>query len=340
MASRAVVLFFALLAVSVSSVAQDSSWYQTQRTQSSLTSPFGHSNSITGSVRSMDDQPLQDVKVELRDGTSGVMVNTSYTGPAGSFEFSQIPSGVYRIVATSGTEQAEERVQVDSWSAMVNLRLPISKAARDDNGKNSISVAQYQVPEKAREELKKAREASVKGRIAEAQEHLAKALEIHPDYADALTLRGILKLSERDTEGAVGDLEKAIRCDNNYAMAYMVLGSAFNIESKFDDAIRVLEHGERLAPDAWQAYFELGKAYAGKNEYEAAVQQLDRAQTMAPADYFLIHLVRAHVLMQLSRFNDAVIDLELYLAKNPSGPDSDLAQKMLEHAKASVEAQK
>ena len=335
MGSRAVVFFFGLLAFVVSLPAQDMSWYQSQRTQSSLTTPpVGHFNSITGSVRSLDDQPLQDVRVELRDST-GVMVNTSYTGPTGTFEFSQIPAGLYHIVATSGTQQIEEHVQVDSWSAMVNLRLPISKTARDDNGKNSISVAQYQVPEKAREELKRAREASVKGRIAEAQEHVARALEIHPDYADALTLRAILKLSARDTEGAVVDLEKAIQCDSAYAMAYMVLGSAYNIESRFDEAIRVLEHGERLAPDAWQAYFELGKAYAGKNEYEAAVRQLDRAQTMAPPDYFLIHLVRAHVLMQLSRFNDAVIDLQMYLEKNPSGPDSDLAQKMLEHAKAS-----
>jgi tetratricopeptide (TPR) repeat protein len=290
-------------------------------------------------VRSLDDKPLQDVRVELRDST-GVMVNTSYTGPGGSFEFTQISRGIYQIVATSGTQQAEERVAVDSLSTMVNLRLPISKAARDDNGRNSVSVAQYQVPEKAREELKKAREASVKGRIAEAQEHLVKALEIYPDYADALTLRAILKLSARDTDGAVVDLEKAIQCDSNYAMAYLVLGSAYNTESKFDEAIRVLERGERLAPDAWQAYFELGKAYAGKNEYEAAVRQLDRAQSMAPSDYLLIHLVRAHVLMELSRFNDAVIDLQMYLEKNPSGPESDLALKMLEHAKASLAAQK
>jgi tetratricopeptide (TPR) repeat protein len=335
MGSWAVFLFLGLFALAASSLAQDVSGSQSQRTQSSLTSPTGHFNSITGSVRSFDNQPLRDVRVELRDGNTGQMVNTAYTGAGGSFEFTELAQGFYQVVALLGTQQTEERVQVDSWSTMVNLRLPIGRAARDDNGTNSISVAQYQVPEKAREELRKAREASVKGRLDDAQAHLGKALEIHPDYADALTLRAILKLSSRDTEGAMVDLERAIQCDSSYGMAYLVLGSAFNIESKFDDAIRVLEQGERLAPDAWQAYFELGKAYAGKNEYEAAVRQLDRAQTMAPPDYPLIHLVRAHVLMQLSRFTDAVADLETYLEKNPSGPDSDLAQKMLEHAKAS-----
>src|SRR5262245_21582015 len=188
MVLRAVVLFLGLFAFAVSSPAQDLPLYQTHRTQSSLTAPGGHSNSISGSVRGFNDQPLQDVRVELHDGTTGVTVHTSYTGPGGNFEFSQVPQGAYRVVAMSGTDQAEERVQVDSWNAMVNLRLPVSKTARDDNGRSSISVAQYQVPEKARQELRKAREASVKGRIDEAQEHLARALEIHPDYADALTL--------------------------------------------------------------------------------------------------------------------------------------------------------
>jgi len=279
---------------------------------------------------------MHDVRVELRDIHTGQVVNLVYTGLGGDFEFTGIPQGSYRVVALFGTQQAEEIVDVSSWNSLVNLRLPSRGKADDDaSRRNTITVAQYQVPEKAREELRKAREASTKGRMDEAQSHVAKALEIHPEYADALTFRAILRLTTKDTEGAVLDLQKAIQCDGSYAMAYMVLGSAFNIESKFDEAIRTLERGESLAPNAWQAYFELGKAYAGKADFKASLAQLNRAQTLAP-DYHLIRLVRAHVLMQLHQFTDAVADLQVYLEKKPNGQDSDLAQKMLQQAQAAM----
>ena len=303
-----------------------------------MASPSRYFNSIIGSVRGMDNRPLGNVRVELRD-SSGTMVNTAYSSTGGDFEFRQLPEGSYRVVAVNGIDQVEERVEVNSFNTPVNLHLP-TRAIPKDDGRNTISVQQYKVPERARQELRKAREASVKGKVDEAQSHVAKALEIHPDYADALTMRAILKLANHNADGAVQDLERAIQCDGSYAMAYLVLGSAFNAEAKFDDAIRALQRGETLSPDSWQAYFEMGKAYLGKTEYPAALHELDRAQTLAPPDYPLIRLIRAHVLMQLDRYNDAVADLQTYLDKNPEGPDAELAQKMLEQAKASLAAHK
>jgi tetratricopeptide (TPR) repeat protein len=270
-----------------------------------------------------------------------MVVSSTVTGGAGDFEFRQVPLGTYQIIAFSGMDTTEARIEVSSLNGPINLRLSGPKEPPHDTaGRNSISVAQYRVPEKAREEFRKAREASLKGKTEETLAHIAKALEIYPQYADALTLRAILKLSVRDTDSAVADLQEAIQCDGNYAMAYLVLGSAFNLAAKFDDAIIALQRGQTLSPDAWQGYFELGKAYAGKTEYESALHQLDHAQTLAPPDYPLIRLVRAHVFMQLSRFADAVTDLQVYLAKSPQGADAELAQKMLESAKASLEAQK
>lgn len=331
MVRRAVVVLASVFAFSVWSQAQENPTIQSSRSQSALSSPRSFT-SLSGSVISSDNKPMRDVRVELRDSHTGQVVNSVYTGVGGDFEFTGIPQGTYHVVALSGTQQAEEIVDVGSWNSLVNLRLPSRGKADDDaTRKNSISVAQYRVPDKAREELRKAREASVKGRMDEAQSRVAKALEIHPTYADALTFRAILKLTTKDTAGAVLDLQKAIECDGNYAMAYMVLGSALNIESKFDEAIRTLARGETLAPDAWQTYFELGKAYAGKADYKTSLTQLNRAHNLAP-DYALIHLVRAHVLMQLHQFADAVADLQVYLEKKPNGPESDVAQKMLAQA--------
>lgn len=344
MVCRAVAL--AILAVSLGAVciAQISPMgqngqYQGPAGPTNWNSSMRNFSSINGSVYASDNHPLGNVRVELRDGRTGMVVSSSYTGTGGQFEFSQIPQGTYQIVASSGAEQTEERVELTSMTTSVSLRMPTgSPVAHDGNGRQTVSVAQYRVPEAAREELKKAREATLKNRVDEAQQHIAKALETAPNYADALTLRAILKLDAKDSDGAVADLQNAIQSDGSYAMAYMVLGSAFNNQLKFDDAIRSLQRGESLAPDAWQVYFEMGRAYAGKGDYESAVRVLDRAQKLAPQEYPLIRLIRAHSLMGLTRYSDAVAELEAYLAKAPAGPDADQAQRMLAKAKESMAA--
>ena len=290
-------------------------------------------NSLSGTVVTNDNKPVKDVLVELR-GSNGSAISSAYTNSSGMFEFPPVSPGTYDVVATSGVEQAQERIEVGNFGSNLRLRLPRTSTATDGNGNTSVSVAQYRVPEKARDALKKAREASAKGKNDEAQKQLARALDIYPKYADALTLRAILKLDDKDLPGAVTDLQQAITDDENCAMAYLVMGAVFNTESKFDDAIRSLQRGESLAPNSWQAYFEMGRAFVGKAQYEPALRQLDRAQALAPRDYPPLHLVRAHAMMGLSNYSDAMTELRAYLAKEPQGANSQEAQKMLDKARA------
>jgi tetratricopeptide (TPR) repeat protein len=290
-------------------------------------------NSLAGTVVTADNKPVKDAHVELR-GSNGSAVSSAYTNSSGMFEFPQVSPGTYDIVATSGVEQAQERIEVGRIPFNVSLRLPVTSSARDGNGSNSVSVAQYKVPQKAREALKKAQEATAKEKNDEAQKQLAKALEIYPKYADALTLRAILKMGTKDLPDAVADLQQAITDDENCALAYLVMGAIFNTESKFDDAIRSLQRGEALSPNSWQGYFEMGKALVGKAQYEPALRQLDRAQTLVPKDYPSIHLVKAHAMLALNDYSDAMTELQAYLTIEPQGPNTQEAQKMLAQARA------
>jgi len=296
----------------------------------------GMSSSLNGTVMSADNRPLKDVQVDLRDA-NGSTLNSVYTNAAGMFEFSQVNSGLYDVVATSGLEQTHQRVEMDRMPTAINLRMAVRSTPSDGNSANSISVAQYRVPAKARDELKTARAASLKGKNAEAEKHLAKALEIYPKYADALTLRAILKMDSNDRPGAVADLQQAIQDDENCALAYIVMGSVLNTEQKFDDAIRTLQRGEALSPDSWQVYFELGKALTAKGQYEPALRQLEKAQALAPKDYPPIHLVKARAMMGLDNYSDEMAELQQYLDKEPPGANSAQARKMMDQARAFLE---
>jgi tetratricopeptide (TPR) repeat protein len=329
---RPAVLALAFILTSVYSLAQVSPLYQ-QQMQSPGPSQ-GNYNPLSGNVRSADNKPLKDVRVELREAGSGVVVGSVYTNIAGNFEFPRVGRGLYEVVATEGLEEARERIEISSLPGSVNLRLAVQTRASDGSDRNSISVAQYKVPNKAREEFKKANKLAGEQKAEEAKKHLENALAIYPAYADAYTLRGILKLDSHDHEGAKADLQKAIEADGNYALAYIVMGATQNMDSKFDDAIRSLERAETLAPTAWQAYFEMAKALVGKAKYEPALAQLARAQALTPRDYPLIHLVKAHAMLALSNYSEAMTELQVYLAKEPSGLNSEQAQKMLDRARA------
>lgn len=306
---------------------------------SGINSAHADNRSINGVVQDTQNNGLKDVRVELTDANGSVM-GSAYTNASGHFEFNRLSPGAYTVVATSGLQQASERVDATNFSNTVTVRIQGAGKPADGVKGNSISIAQYRVPAKAREAYRKAHEAVEKGKMDDAGKHLTKALELCPDYADALTLRGVLELNQKDSPAAIADLDKAIKADGNYAMAYMVMGSALNMQSKFDEAIRSLQRGESLAPNYWQAYFEMGKSYIGKADYPAALRQLERAESLTPAEYPLISLLRAHALLSMKQFPQAMSALQAYLAKDPQGPNSAQAHKMLEQAQSFVASNK
>ena len=335
---RPAVFAFAFALTSLYLQAQGNPFNQPPMQSSGLSQ--GNSSSLSGNVRSADNKPLKDVRVELRAASSGVIVGSAYTNIGGAFEFPRVDRGMYEVVATAGLEETRERIEITGVPAAVNLRLAVQTQVADGRDHNSVSVAQYKVPGKARDEFKKANKLVGEQKPEEARKHLENALAIYPSYADAYTLRGILKMDAHDHDGALADLQKAMDADGNYALAYLVMGAAKNMDSKFDDAIRSLQRAQTLAPTSWQACFEMAKALIGKAKYEDALVQLGRAQALVQHDYPLIHLVKAHAMLSLNNYSEAMTELQSYLAKEPTGPNSAQAQKMLERARAFVEKSK
>jgi len=299
---------------------------------------FGRSaGSISGAVRGIDEKPLSDVRVEVRDLATGRVVASGYTLPNGSFEFSSLRRGSYEIVASSGVQEARQRVDFLQPQSLVIIRLA-QGSERDPNGASTVSIAQLKVPEKAAKAYNKAREAFAKNKRDEALTHLETALRLFPEYAQALTLRGLLYIDDEKPQQALGPLEQAVKYDYGYGMGYVVLGAAYNMLSRYDDATRSLQHAIALLPTSWQAQFEMSKAELGKGQYQEALRHVDRAAELAPPQFGAIHLVRAHALLGLKNYSNAVTELEQYLGANPKGAASAQARETLDRARAFVAA--
>lgn len=300
-----------------------------------MTSPndrgFHQAGSISGTVLNLSGDPVKSVQVQLQDASNGTVLSSVYTNDAGQYVFSGVRHGSYEVMAFSGVRQTSDRVEVGSWPVTANLRMPFSGKPNDGAGQNTISVVQYRIPDKAREEFHKAQDDLSRNKIEDGEKHLERALAICPNYANALTLRGILELSASKVDNAMSDLQKAIQSDGNYALAYTVMGAALNSVKRFDEAIRSLERGESLAPDSWQTYFEMAKAYLGKADFAKAIRQLDRAQSLTP-DFPMIRYVRGFALMGLKQYQQAATELQAFLEKVQTGPESDRARQLLSQA--------
>ena len=289
--------------------------------------------SISGNVRSLNDSPVANARVEVHDVRTGQYVSGTYTGANGAFEIANVPNGNYEIAITQGLHESREQVAVQGMPVTLNFRLATDSAPSGGND-STVSVASMKVPDKARQHLRKAQEAMQKQRTDDAWKEVSRALEIAPSFAEALTARAVLRMDNGNTQDAIDDLQKAITADENFPVAYVVMGAAYNLLDKFNDAERTIERGISLNPASWQAYFELGKAELGKQEYDASLRNLNKAADLAPKEYGPIHLVRAHAYLGLKNYPEAMSELEAYLERNPQSPNAAEARKTLDQVRA------
>jgi Tfp pilus assembly protein PilF len=293
---------------------------------------------VTGTVQTVESTAVRDAHVEIRDLT-GVLVASGYSLPNGTFEFGNVPRGHYEVIATSGIQQARQEIDVNGSMTQVNLR--IATAADDTSSdKNSVSVAEMQVPEKARKAAHRAEQAFQKHKLDEARKEVEKALQLAPQYARALTMRGVLHLNDNHFDQAQRDLETAIQSDPKFGMSYVVLGAVYNMQERYDDALRALRQGTSLVPNSWQAFFESAKALVGKAQFGESLRAVNRASQLMPSNYPPLHLVRAQALLGLKNYGEAIAELEQYLGGEPNGTDSEQARKTLNDVRAFLAQQK
>jgi tetratricopeptide (TPR) repeat protein len=287
--------------------------------------------SLAGTVSTLDNRTLHDVHVALRNVMTGAMLTSTTAASDGSFQIYNIPSGTYEVSASSGTHETRERIEIGATPVTVRLQLATESGEPGESG--TVSVSQFSVPDKARREYAKAEDAYGKNKLPEAREHLERALAKAPQFAAALTLRGILEMNQGKYQEALSDLEQAVTADPGYARAYIAQGAVLNLEEKFDDAIRSLQSGARLAPDSWQGYFELSKTMLAKDQFEESLKYATKAAAIMN-DFPEIRMVKGCALLGMHRYQEAANELEHFLAAEPSGPQADYARATLNQARA------
>lgn len=286
---------------------------------------------ILGSVRTLDDKPVANARVEVNSITTGERRVTAYTSQDGSFTAAGLSTGDYDVRAESGVLETNTRVQVGDGQTWITLRVPNSAAQEHGGNAPTVSVQQLRVPDKAASFLAKAHQAMDKRKLDDAANYVSKALASYPEYAQALTLRAVLEMQQQQFEKAAADANHAIQDDPNYGAGYLVMGAVLNCQKKFQDALRPLERAQVLLPNAWQGYFESSKALLQLGRFQQALQQVNKALSLNDAGaHPELHLLKGYAYIGLGTYGAAVTELEQYVSQFPNGPDAARVRSELE----------
>ncbi|TMG73435.1 MAG: tetratricopeptide repeat protein, partial [Betaproteobacteria bacterium] len=120
------------------------------------------------------------------------------------------------------------------------------------------------------------------GRLAEADSLYRRVLEIEPNNADALHLRGVLAYQQARNEDAVGSIEKAIRAGGPHPAVLNDLGKAYFALKQYREAKRCFARALSLDPDHAEALGNFGAVLALTGELREARSRLRRAVALQP----------------------------------------------------------
>jgi tetratricopeptide (TPR) repeat protein len=285
---------------------------------------------IQGITQSAFKVPIPQLQVSLRNLSNGdIVIGTSDS--AGTFQL-VAPEGNYVLSAALATDIAAQKLRVTEGQRLVHLTMPATKGTHFDH-QSAISLFQLKIPANAHKALQHAIEASTKNKIEKAIDYTDKAIDLYPQYAEALAIRATLERST-NLHQALIDAQKAIDLDPNFGMGYAALGSVYTEYGRFDDAIRSLNRAITIQPDAWWGRYEMMRALVGKRDYSAALMQLQRTCNLVPKNFPLLHLAKADVLIGLNDESSAIKELEAYLQEAPSSPESARAKMALARLRA------
>ena len=170
---------------------------------------------------------------------------------AGQTAFSGIPAGQYLLeVASPGYSTVREQISLNSSGQVQDIVVAmIPEGAVALSRTPSAGVA----PPKAIKETEKGLHALQIGKLDEAQQHLKRALDFAPGFADGNYLMGVVYLRRNDSGQARGYLQKAVDLAPSNAAALLALGNAEYLQRDYSRAVASLEQFLHEQPNNPQA---------------------------------------------------------------------------------------
>src|SRR5215471_13905023 len=292
----------------------------------------GGSFVIFGRVILPDGHPAKTRVNVFIEGTNGFRRDI-LSDDQGNYEFRGISGSRYRVYATNpnAPEQYCDPIEADTARAYagrlqvdINLKLPLHKEKKKDlnPGIVSASEAAQNIPKPALKAYEQGLKLQKENKEEQALVAFNQAVELYPEYFQALTERANLLMGRNQLADAEADFERALRLNDKHVPALRGLGYCQLQQKQFEAATKNLERAFVIEPESPMTLLLLGYANLLLSRYEPAKQCLQEALKLGPEVAARAHVYLAEVFAQEQKFKDAADSIRRYLTLKPDAADA------------------
>lgn len=295
-----------------------------------LPSSSSGNNTIQGRVY-FPAEPQSGRQVKVRLTSTDLLNQSAVTDEDGSFAFNGLPAGHYTITVDGGKEfdQAVEAVNIDREMSVSsrNMNVPIHLKLK------GTADAFAKIPKPAKELYSKGKESAAKGDRKKAAEQLTSAVELHPEFSQALAELGVQYLKLNEPNKAAEPLKKAVSLSPkdstlrlNYGIALLGIRSYVDAETQLREALK-------FNPAAPTAHMYLGitllslsrdektKAF-NPEKYAQAQQELETAIASGKDEVAPAHRYLGGIYWGNKDYKRAADEFEIYVRLAPKAADA------------------
>jgi tetratricopeptide (TPR) repeat protein len=271
---------------------------------------------VAGEVVAPPGAAFQSVEIESIDGR---FVKSGDINRNGKFSIKKVPEGLYKITIKSEDGRAEQRtIEVRSAFAdaegkvAIKLELPDAGTPKDQL---TVGVAALDISPKAADELQRANDA--RGNIKKERAHLEKAIEISPNFPEALNNLGTTYYHEKEYAQAAELFQKALDASPTFYPARVNLGGALLSLRDYNRALEENLKAVEMRPNDSLAQAQLGQALFHLNRYDEALEHLKIAKRIDPMSFTLPGLFIAQIYQARGETAAAIAEYKELLKRHP-----------------------
>ena len=271
-------------------------------------------------------------------------VTTPFSGrtwadPSGRFRFRHLQPGSYSLsIYIPGTGEilqtvditpsfADPKGQVEKQFVFDEQTLQAQVRAVPGG---VISVRELATPAKARKEYSKA-QARLRARDVEgAIEHLKRAVELAPQFIEALNNLGTIYFQRQEFSRAEGYFRKALEIEPEAFAPLVNLGGVLLALGQKEEAIEINQKAQDARPQDALANAQLGLSYYLLGDYEEAASYLEQTKEIDPAHFTNPQISLARIYLRRAQEKEALRELEEFLEQHPDSPLAPDVKAMIE----------
>ena len=286
---------------------------------------------VEGQVRdAVTNAAIPLARVELLNGQ--IPIEQQFTDGEGRFRFAHLNTGRYTISVTSPWyESALLELGLPFGSLPVTVEL-LHRKAKPEGPPRVMSLGDYLVPERARNEFARARSDMKRQDCSKAVRHFENGLKSYDKDASAHNDLGNCYRKLGRFERAEESFKRARVLSDSVYVA-LNLAELYSVQMRFDEAAEVMREAVRRQPDSGDGYYGLAIVYIRQGNVRDAEINAREAESRRHriAD---VHLLLAQLYSAQDKLPEAIRQLEDYLKEAPEGPLSEKVLKDLETATA------